>query len=50
MTVDKLLWILAFACFLISFLRGFVGTSTGPWNRFELVSLGLAFAALTFII
>jgi hypothetical protein len=51
MTVDKLLWILAFVCFVVSFFRGFAGGGNNPfWGRFELVSLGLAFGALTFII
>jgi len=48
MSVDRLLWIFAFLCFALSFLRTLFGTSS--WGRVELISLGLALASLTFII
>jgi hypothetical protein len=54
MTVDKLLWIVAFICFMIVFLRGLFGGNTadrGPWyGRFDLISLGLAAWVLTNLI
>jgi len=45
MTVDLLLWILAFVCFVIAtlFHNRFA-------DRVDLIALGLAFGSLTFII
>jgi len=45
MSIDLLLWILAFVCFVIA---TFVGDQFPP--RVRLVPLGLAFASLTFLI
>ena len=44
MSIDLLLWIIAFVCFLIA---AFIGDRL---TRVDLVPLGLAAAALTFII
>lgn len=48
--MDQLLWILAFICFLISFIEGLAGTTPKFMSRLDLVSLGLALAALTFLV
>lgn len=45
MTLDQILWIVAFICFVIS---AFVGDRFAA--RVDLVALGLAFGALTFIV
>lgn len=45
MSIDLLLWILAFVCFVIA---AFVGDRIPA--RVSLVPLGLAFASLTFLI
>jgi hypothetical protein len=48
--MDRILWVLAFICFLIAFIEGLIGTTPKPLARLDLVSLGLALAALTFIV
>lgn len=45
MSIDLLLWILAFVCFVIA---AFVGNRLT--DRVDLIALGLAFGSLTFII
>lgn len=45
MSIDLLLWILAFACFAIAALAG-----NRLASRVDLVALGLALASFTFII
>jgi len=50
---DKLLFVIAFICFMVVFIRGLVGgsTSEGPWyGRIDLISLGLAAWVLTNLI